>query len=49
MKKIFKKVLSSLVIISLISNFLVFQNEASADANPWNVQKAEHLARRALI
>ncbi|MDD5213258.1 MAG: DUF1800 family protein [Candidatus Gracilibacteria bacterium] len=49
MKKIFKKVLSSFVIISLVSNFLVFQNEVKADANPWTQAKAEYLARRALI
>lgn len=49
MKKIFKKILSSLVILSLVSNFLVFQNQAVANATPWTLEKAEHLARRALI
>jgi len=49
MKKFFKKLLSNILVISLISNLLVLDSQVIANANPWTIQKAEHLARRALI
>ena len=49
---LFKKFLSFFLIISLLSNFIVSTSNAVStnwQAVPWTLEKAEHLAKRALI
>jgi hypothetical protein len=51
--KILKKIFSFILIISLLSNYFFILKIDALDTNgsstPWTMEKAEHLARRALI
>lgn len=51
--KLLKKIFSLLIITSILLNNLFLFNlsavETNSSATPWSMQKAEHLARRALI
>lgn len=50
-KFLFKKFLSFFVIVSILSNLLVpvYAVSTNGSANPWTMEKAEHLAKRALF